>query len=289
MRELNPKSLRRVLRLRQFPLFETADLDELATIAENLVDTRIHEGSVIASAGARLQGVQLILDGTIETRPHGQSWGPHQVFGALEVFANRRVAHTAVAATDLHTLQLSAVEIGEVLEDNFGVLLATLRTLASRVLAVAPSSRAVKVPATDAPLGFVERLILLRQLLPFTGARLQALTTLAHASDEIIWPAGTVVVQAGDPATSAFVIIDGVARADRDDSSELLDVAAQVGYLETLAGVQHTATIEITETTRALRSGAPAIFDVLEDHAEAGLAMMATFASTLLDATPRLN
>lgn len=290
MRELNPKSLRRMLRLRQFPLFETADIDELATIAENLIDARIHAGSVIASAGARLHGVQLILDGTIESRPHGQTWGPSQVFGALEVFANRRVTHTAVAATDLHTLQLSAVEIGEVLEDNFGVLLATLRTLARRVLAVAPtSSRAARVAPTKAPLGLVERLILLRQLLPFTGARLQALTTLAHASDEIIWPAGTAVVQAGDPATSAFAIIEGAALATRDGSSERLGVGSQVGYLETLAGAQHTTTVEITETARALRSGAPAIFDVLEDHADVGLAMMATFASTLLDAAPRLN
>lgn len=279
-----------MLWLRQFPLFETADLDELAMIAENLVEATIPAGTVIASEGARLHGIQLILDGAIETRPRGHVWGPRQVFGALEVFANRAAAQTAVAASDLHTLQLSAVDIGEVLEDNFGVLLGAIRELAARVLEIAPDApRPVTITNARAPLGLVERLILLRQLLPFTGARLQALTTLAHASDEVTWPAGSVIARTGDPATSAFVLIEGTARATRGDATAVLEPGSPVGHLETLAGTHHGATIEAVGPVRVLRSGASAIFDVLEDHTDVGLAMMATFASTLLDVAPRLN
>jgi CRP-like cAMP-binding protein len=296
MRDLPPLGLRRMLRLRQFPLFETVDLDELATIAENLVEQTIPAGTVIATAGTRLHGIHLVLDGTIETRPRGHTWQPHQVFGALEVFANRDVVHTAVAKTDLQTLHVSSADLGEVLEDNFGVLVTALRELAGRLLTVAPvhtvapaQARTVLAAQPPGPLGLVERLILLRQQLPFAGARLQALATLAHACDEVSWPAGTVIVRAGEPATSAYVLIEGAAIATRGRTSYVVDAGSSIGHLEALAGVQHGATIHTTQPVRALRSDASAILDVLEDHTDVGLAMMATFAGALLDATPQLN
>ena len=49
MPELHPHGLRRMLSLRQFRLFENAELDELAMIAENVFDTTIPAGTVIAS------------------------------------------------------------------------------------------------------------------------------------------------------------------------------------------------------------------------------------------------
>jgi CRP-like cAMP-binding protein len=290
MPDLQPHGLRRVLHLRQFRWFESADLDELATIAENLVERTIPAGTVIATAGSRLYGVHLIRSGRIETDPPGQTWGPRQAFGALEVFANREATHSVIAATDLETLYMSSTDIGEVLEDNFGVLLATLRELAIRVAAfghAAPRPVAPLAPTT--PLGLVERLILLRQQLPFTSARLQALATLAHASDEVTWPAHTVVTRAGEPATSGFVLVDGSVVATRGDGSRVLEAGSPFGHLETIAGLAHGATIETATAVRALRSDAAAILDVLEDHTDVGLAMLATLAGALLDRAGSLN
>ncbi|HEU4612872.1 MAG TPA: cyclic nucleotide-binding domain-containing protein [Kofleriaceae bacterium] len=290
MHDFNPKGLRRMLSLRQFPLFDTADLDEVATVAENLVETSIPAGTIVASRGVRMHGVHLILDGHIETRPRGQHWGPRSVFGALEVFADREAAHTAVAATDLRTLHLSGSEVGELLEDNFGVLLAAVRELASRLLVAAPlTSRPTQPVPCSGPLDLVERLIVLRQQLPFASARLQALATLAHASDEVLWPAHSTIVRTGDAATSAFVIVDGAAVARRGDTVHTLGPGSPIGHLETLAGVQHGMTVETTLPVRALRSSGTAILDVLEDHTDVALAMMATFSGALLDATARFN
>ncbi|HEX5061910.1 MAG TPA: cyclic nucleotide-binding domain-containing protein [Kofleriaceae bacterium] len=288
MSDANPRGVRRMLQLRQFPLFETIDLDELATIAENLVEITIPAGTQIVAAGDRVHGVHLILAGRIESQPHGQTWSAHQVFGALEVLAHRAAAHSAVAASDVQALYLPAGEVGEVLEDNFGVLLATVRELAGRLLAAAPPP-ARTCGCAAGPLGLVERLIVLRQLLPFTSARLQALATLAHASEEVQWRAGAVIAHAGEPASGGLIIIDGGARALRDDGEQLFEPGAAIGHLETLAGLPHRATIETTQPVRALRSGAPAIFDVLEDHTDVALAMTATFAGALLDATAQLN
>jgi CRP-like cAMP-binding protein len=284
MRDFNPRGLRRVLYLRRFPVFEAADLDELATIAENVVETRIPAGTTIATAGQRLHGVHLIVDGEIESRPRGSRWGPRQVFGALEVLANREISHGAVATTDLVTLQLSSTDIGELLEDNFGVLLATLRELSARLIAAGPlPQRAPHLARAAGPLGLVERLIVLRQQLPFARARLQALASLAHACEEIAWPAGTVIARAGELATSAYVIIDGAALATRGGIARVFESGSALGHLEVLAGVPHTATFETTMPVRALESGAPAILDVIEDHTDVGFAMLATFAGALLD------
>jgi CRP-like cAMP-binding protein len=283
MSDINVRTLARMLRLRHFALFEHADLDELATIAENLVETKVSAGTVIAAAGSRLRGIHLVMDGCIETEPRGESWGAHQAYGALEVFANREVAHTAIAVTAVHTLELLASDIGEVLEDNYGVLLATLRQLAARVLAVAsPQPRNLALRGGDS-LGLVERLIILRQQLPFATARLQALASLAHASDEVTCPAGTTITRAGDPATTAFVIASGTAKSTQQGDTRLLGPGAAIGYLETLAGLHYGATIEATTPVRTLRSRGSAILDVIEDHTDVGLAMLATFSRTLLD------
>ncbi len=283
MSDIHVRTLSRMLRLRRFALFEHADLDELASIAENLVDTELPAGTVIATAGSRLRGIHLVVDGRIETEPRAHSWGPNQAYGALEVFANREVAQTAIAVTPVHTLQLLASELGEVLEDNYGVLLATLRELAERVLAHAPPQPRNLALQTAGALGLVERLIVLRQELPFTGARLQALASLAHASDEVTWPAGSTISRAGEPATSAFVIVAGSAASTRGGETKLLAPGASVGYLETLAGLPYGATVETTSPVRLLRSRGSAIFDVIEDHTDVALAMLATFSRTLLD------
>jgi CRP-like cAMP-binding protein len=290
MPDLQPHGLKRMLTLRRFRFFENADLDELATIAENLVERTIPAGTVLASAGSRLQGVHLVLDGQIATDPHAHTVVAGQPFGALEVFANREATLTAVAATELRTLYMSASDVGEVLEDNFGVLLAALRELASRVAAVGHATmRSSLAFAPSHPLGLVERLILLRQPLPFAAARLQALATLAHASDEVMWPGQTVIARAGEPATSGFVLIDGGVLSTHGNTTQLLEAGGPIGHLETLAGLPYRATIETTTPVRVLRSDAAAMLDVIEDHTDVGLAMLATLAGALLDQAAHVN
>ena len=66
MSDINVRTLSRLLQLRRFPLFEHADLDELATIAENLIETKLPAGSIVATAGSRLRSIHLVIDGQIE-------------------------------------------------------------------------------------------------------------------------------------------------------------------------------------------------------------------------------
>jgi CRP-like cAMP-binding protein len=289
MPEFNPRLLRRMLALRQFSMFANAELGELAMIAENLVETRYAPGAVVVPAAARVPAIHLVVDGRIEG---GRAWGARQIFGALEVFAGREVATPAIAATETRTLHLSAADLADVLEDNFGVLVSVVRELAVGILAEAgapgaPAPR-VAVPGSGGALGLVERLIVLRQLVPFSGARLQGLTVLAHASEELSWAAGTTVARAGELAAGSLLVIDGALRVHgRESASDELGPGQVIGALETLAGTGHAATIEAVTPVRVLQSGGPAIFDLLEDHPDVGISMISTFARILLDRAHR--
>jgi CRP-like cAMP-binding protein len=272
-----------MLTLRQFPLFAGAAVDELAMMAENLVPTQFPAGTLIASAAAPPAALQLVVRGRIESRPAGLVWGRGHVFGALEVASARELTMSAVAAVDTETLALPASDFSEVLEDNYGVLLSAVRQLAMRMLALPPAARA-GLSFRSGGLGLVERLILLRHQLPFSRARLQALAMLAHASDEIAWPAGTSIVTAGDSPAAAYILIDGCLTVRRaDGSTRVLSPGEPIGLLETLAAQHHAATVDATTPARALRSRASAILDMLEDHTDVGMAMIATFATALLD------
>ncbi len=284
--DYNPSVLRRMLALRKFPMLGAAAVDELAALAENLVGARFPAGGVIAEAGSRLPALHLIVDGRLESRPHGHTWGPCNVFGALEVAAGRELAETVVAATDVEALQLSADDFNEVLEDNFSVLLSTLRDLAARMIVIPPPvPAALSLEIGAGKLGLVPRLILLRQQLPLQRAGLHALASLAHRCDEVRWPAVTVVAGAGEVATHAHVIVEGELDVLCDGTVlHTLGAGASLGFLETLAGEPHAFSVVTRSPARALRSTATAIVDLLEDHTEVAFGMIASFSAALLDA-----
>lgn len=278
-----PQVLRRILSLERFAIFASVDPDELATIAENLVETTLRAGTVVTEPGSWVGEIQLVLEGRIDERPHGHSWGPYHVHGALEILASRRAKYRAVATTEVRMLRMSAGDVGEVLEDNFGVLRATLRELAARASMESLKPHA-PLPPLPSQLGLVERLIALRHQWLFAGSHLQALTALAHASEEVTLPAGTVIAKAGEGASDAYILLDGEVLSHGLASSSVLRPGASIGHLALLAGAGHLATVETTGLTRMLRSSASSILDVIEDHTDVGMAMLAAMAGALLDA-----
>jgi CRP-like cAMP-binding protein len=285
MSDHDPLLLRRLLELRRFPLLTGAELGELAVLAENAVETVYPSGALVAEP-ARLAAVHLVLGGQIDAGPARS--GPYELFGWLDVLAGRPLGAPAVAVGHTRTLRIAASDLAEILEDNFGLLALALRDLATRTLAARPSDQRARLSLPGpGPLGLVERMIALRQRVPFTSARLEALAILAYESEEMIWPAGHIASRCGDPARTAGFILDGELRATPASREPvLLGSGGMVGVLESLAGLRHTSTVTAVTPVRVLEIASTAIFDVLEDHSELGLAMLATFAGDLLDAAP---
>jgi CRP-like cAMP-binding protein len=279
MPDFNPHSLRRILLLRHFPMLGSAELGELAMVAENVVEKTFPIGSTMAAEGRQPSAVHFIVSGRVGRSGH-EPLGPRTVLGALEVFAGCDMHATAVAEAETNTLQLHPTDLAELLEDNFGLMRATVRDLAARLVTQVPppiGSPIVVVPGTA--LGLVERLMLLRGQVTFSGVRLEALAALAHASHEVRWRAGEVVARAGEPATGAYIIATGELRTD---DARILKPGHAIGSLETLGEVNHISTIVAETEVHALACSATAIFDVIEDHADFGIAMIASFADALL-------
>lgn len=281
MADFNPFVLRRMLALKQFPIFAGAELGELAMLADNVAEATFPAGALIAPPGARPSAIQLVLGGQIAMRgSRTETWGPHEMFATLEVLARRALAEPAIATVETKTLQLFASDVTEVLDENIGVLLAVLRTLAARLARSQRTEHPQRLHMATRPLGFVDRLNVLRRQPLFASARLEVLATLAHASEEIEVAKGDALVRAGELAAACYVIVDG---DTRNEGGRSVGSGASVGMLETLGDLTHGSTIEAIAPTRALKTSATTLFDVIEDHTEFGLAMIRAFSNSLLD------
>lgn len=281
--------VQRLLVLRQQPGFADVDLAELATMAENLVEARFRAGDQVATPSSRVPALHLIVEGRLESAH--ETWGPRQAFGVLEVFAGRSVTAPVTATVDTRTLQLGAADLAEIMEDNFGLLSNTRRGIARHLLAKRAGqptwlrpAQAPRLVARAGHVDLVERLILLRQQLP--SGRMQALAALAQAATEVRWEAGDTIRSAGDLADGALIILDGTIRGLRGAREHVLAPNDMIGMLETLAERDHATTSIAATAVHALRIPAIAMVDVMEDHPDLALGLIAQLAGEVLDHVP---
>lgn len=294
MRDHRHVPMQRLLTVRQFPGFADAELSELATFAQNVVERRFAAGAKVVEANSRIAAVHFIVEGRLVSTDGKHAWGPREPFGVLEVLARRLSPVGVVAATDTCTLALATADLAEILEDNYSVLASARRALARRLLtfhggaplashhATRPHAPMAASPAHS--LGMVERLMVLRQQMPFAKSRIQALAALAQAAEEIRLPANTALQRTGEAPDGVIVILEGAARATWPGlGTHVLVPGQSVGALETLAMVPHAHDVETVTAVRALRTPAAAVYDVMEDHTDFALNVLGRLANDLLD------
>ncbi len=276
----------RLLTLRQFPGFEDASLEELAVIAHNVVEQRFEPGATIVTP-SRSAPLHLVIEGTLASAS-GQTWGAHEVVGALEAIARRRTREPITAETEARTLRLAAADFREILDDNYGLMSSVRRSLARELIAdlVTAPPPPMRLGAEDiapSPLGMVDRLIVLRRYMPFSKGRIEALAALAQASEEIRMPARTTVGRQDETASAVLILLEGTVHATRDGVSFVLAPGHAPGALESLAEIPYSSTMSTLTPIRALRFPSAALFDVLEDHTDLALAMVESLAGALVD------
>jgi CRP-like cAMP-binding protein len=269
--------LRRVWTLRQFPMLDGAELDELASLARNVVETDLEPGTIIATAGKRVADVHFILEGELGTRDGSWRWAHHELCGAACVVADWPAPQTVVALTRSRTLRLQADDLDEVLQDNFGVLIAALRSFARQLIARERRLVVSSLPATQSG-GLVERLLALRRQAPFAQAHPRPLVTLAQAAREVSWPANTTIPMLAGPVEETYIILAGELRA----GEVTVTAGESIGLLELVAERPHRHAFETRTATRAIAITGPALLDVLEDHSDLGLDMLRAMSRSLV-------
>ena len=114
------------------------------------------------------------------------------------------------------------------------------------------------------------RVELLSELDLLAGAERRTLERLAAAAEEIVMPAGQVVIQEGDEADALWILADGElsiqARGGGPEPRELPPVTAPgyVGELGLLHGIPRTASVRTRLPSTLLRIGGPDFLSALQ-------------------------
>lgn len=265
-------TVHRVLALGRCALFHGASPAELAILAENAVETALPAGTSLVEPGHRVTAVHFIVEGEIASGT--RRWGAHDAFGAMEVFADRPAATAAVTTCATRTLALDAEDLNEILEDNFGVLLAILRSVAGQ--SREPIVDTDPLPPAPGPLGLIDRLFLLRRHPVFARASVRSLATLARAAQPVVWEPGVRIVHAEQPASAVHIVVAGNVRMIDDPAA--IGAGAMFGLLATLANAPAAASFDAIGAVHGLTTPSAALLDVLEEHSDLGIAMLAALA-----------
>ena len=286
----------RMLAIKALPLFADVHPDELAIIAEHAAVHTFHRGETLLSHGrTSATTIHLLLAGRVTEHRGGRPFrthGPQHVVGGIEALAlGAGDADVAVVAEeDTCTLAIARAALRDILEDNFGVLSATLQGVAAATLRL----RRRLVPSA----GFAERadeggeagpsladlgarLAFLRGHPWLRHATIETLGQLAREATVVSLPDRGRLWREGDPADHAVLVVGGVVTCATGDDRQRFEGGrgAILGLEEALAiggrwyGAVAHGTVSLVQMTRA------AIVDALEDDPDTALAMLAALAS----------
>jgi CRP-like cAMP-binding protein len=286
-------TIERMLVLKALPFLAGVHPDELAAVAEHVVAREFRRGELLFGGdGAPVTSIHLVLEGRVAERRDGRVFrthGPQRVLGGIEALALAGDGVEAVAEEDTRTLAIERADLHEVLEDNFGVLSATLHGVAGATLRL----RRRLVPSAgfpdEAEAGDVEpgtlcelaaRVGFLRRYTWLQCARIRTLGQLAREARLVSLADGESLWGEGDAAEDAAVVVRGIVACATSDGAHRFEAGRGtiLGLEEALAmeGRWHGAVAR--ETVSVLRITRVAVVDVLEDDADTALEVLAAFA-----------
>ncbi len=289
--------LRRVFALKSFPDLDAMSLADIALLAQNAYEVFTPAGTVIARVDQPIEQVHFVVRGRFDltrTGPTGrvtEHVDEHDVFGLVGALAGVPSRYDGVAAVDTWSLVLYADELTDLVEDHFMLLVAVLRALGRAMLdellalpALAFPTFCSSAPALHpGPLGLSERILwLYHEPFGFGAGQIQPVAALARAAEEVAFPAGTKLWEAGAAADELIFVLSGKVHARRADGVGVdFGNGAPLGGLECLADLPRWYGATCTTDVRGLRIRPRDMFDVFEDHTDAGVRMVRAVALAL--------
>jgi CRP-like cAMP-binding protein len=295
----------RMLAIKALPLLADLDPDELAVLAEHARFCTFAEGeTVFAGAEAPVERIHLVLDGSVVEHRGGRPFrthGPQRVVGGVDALARTTADVLAVATEETRTLAIDRADLRDVLEDNFGVLAATLQGVAAATLRLrrrlVPSAgfpaRGDAAPSVAGSLDELgARIAFLHRYTWLGDARVRTLGQIAREAEPISVAAGASIWREGETADHGAVVVRGTVGCETADGRQRFEVGpgAVIGLEEALAmDVRwHAATARTAVSFLGISRAA--FVDVLEDDPDTALellAALATVASALRDRSAR--
>lgn len=120
----------------------------------------------------------------------------------------------------------------------------------------------------------------------FDSGDLDELRRIGH---EVSFGQGEVIFEAGDRPDAMFVLLEGKAQVDVGGRFHRLQHGDVFGEMALLSPDRRMATVRAVEPVRALRIDADAIFSLLREHPEVGIALLRTLVLRLREVEQRID
>lgn len=271
----NADVLRRLLLLQRLPLFAALSPGVLYDLAERCREGSVTAGQVITAPrgrllffpdGARRVSRGGVVDGADLHAPYLPNLGPHPMTDDV-------MAPVAGAVLEIETSSFLAA-----VDEDFSIFLAVASALAEASIAAVRSRRQSDLGAglavadetgSAGRLDLIERVLALREALPFGRERVLSLVQFARHATEVRADDGLELWRQGDLAENAFIVVQGRMRALIDGREAFCLVR---GDVLSLSDVLTTRTRWYTSIAAgpllALSIPAERFIDVLEDQPE---------------------
>jgi CRP-like cAMP-binding protein len=128
----------------------------------------------------------------------------------------------------------------------------------------------------------VEKVLFLRKIDLFADLSPRDLGHIARVAQEVTYPAGSTIFNAGDYGDALFIIAGGEVTASRDH--QILGVLREADYfgeMAVLTGETRSATINASTDCLLLRIGQSELHDILADNFNAVLSVIRTLCKRL--------
>lgn len=269
---------------------------ELASIAQRARERFFKKGTQILSAGVRAESFHIVVEGKIHVRgaEHDDvSLGSGETVGFLTMLSQWPEGLDAIAETDTTTLEMTADDYFEVLEDHFNIVFMTIRSISRTMLLqrqeipegtyLAPGEGLVDHPERE--LDLVERLLFLSRGTALLRANMDSMIYMAQRMKEIRFEKGDRIWQAGASPGDIFILVSGTVECTVEQSGARFRTGPgyPLGNLENLAGKPRWYTA-VAETPVVALVGASDVFiDILEDHFGMAQGFLASVATRMID------
>lgn len=289
--------IERLLFLRSLPTFETLSVDEACAVAGGARERVFAGGAYIHRRGKPIEAVEFVIRGRVEVRRRGvpmRVLGPCSIVGALGILAEDPDGYDCVALEETVTLELSADDAEEVLEDNFELLSEVARSTAEELLHVRASLGesagyscrvAPSPPLPLPPLEGVARMAALRAATLFAKSRIDALGELARGARELRVPADHRLFCEGDPGGRIFVCVSGAVACERSARRQLFRFGPgdAMGVLDSIAGARRWYTAHAERELVVVELEMERVFEVLESCFDVAMPFVRALSVDLLE------
>jgi CRP-like cAMP-binding protein len=293
--------MERLLHLRTLPILGTLSPEDLGLVAEQARTRIFRKGDRLLRQGEPIGSVHILVEGRVDLRRGNQDLGragPGAGVGGLGYLSRDPEGVEAVAETDVVALELDGDTLDEILEDRFPVLQHILRETSRGLIDLwheAPrecleAQTRISAPGFQSPLDLVQRMLFLREGLPFIRASASALADLARGLVELRFEKGTVLWRRGEPGRQVQMLVAGRVSC----ASPIQDFCLEpepgfpLGGLDAVAGVPRWYDAVCETPVVTLSGNAEILFDLFEDNSDVALAYLAQVSRVHLDVLERI-